>query len=58
MTRVTLERLARDLAAEIALPAADWEAIIVQAELLRRFVDGLDELPLDSVEPASIFKVT
>lgn len=54
MTRETLERMARDLAAEVSLPAEDWEAVIAQAAALQGWVKTLDQLPLHNVEPASV----
>jgi len=54
MTRDTLERMARDLAAEVALPAEDWEAVVNQAEAVLGWIALLDELPLEGVEPASL----
>ena len=54
MTRETLERLARDLAAEVTLPAEDWEAIVTQAVNMLGWIKALDELPLQNVEPASV----
>jgi hypothetical protein len=52
MTRETLERMARDLAAEIPLPVEDWQAAVDQAEKMLAIIKTLDELPLADVEPA------
>jgi hypothetical protein len=52
MSRETLERMARDLAAEIPLPAEDWQAAVDQAEKMLAIIKTLDELPLADVEPA------
>jgi Asp-tRNA(Asn)/Glu-tRNA(Gln) amidotransferase C subunit len=54
MTRQTLEHLAHDLAAEIALPAEEWDAIVTQAAAMLGWIKMLDELPLENVEPASV----
>ena len=53
MTRETLERMARDLATEFPLPADDWKAIVDQVEVLLGFIQQLDELPLENVEPTA-----
>src|SRR5262245_44349969 len=58
MTRETLERMARDLAAEITLPAEDWDAIVTQAASMLGWINALDELPLQNVEPASMAPLT
>jgi hypothetical protein len=58
MTRETLERMARDLASEINLPAEDWEAVVTQAANMHNWIKTLDELPLENVEPASVAGIT
>lgn len=55
MTRDTLQALAKEYAADYALPAEDWEAIVAQAERLLAAVAKLDELPLPSVEPPAVY---
>jgi Asp-tRNA(Asn)/Glu-tRNA(Gln) amidotransferase C subunit len=57
MTTDTLTQLAHVLAAEIALPAEDWEAVVTQARRILETVALLDELPLDRVEPGTIYEV-
>jgi hypothetical protein len=54
MTHETLERMARDLATEVSLPAEDWEAVVAQAAAMQTWIKSLDELPLQDVEPASV----
>lgn len=51
------EELARELAAELALPAEDWEAVLAQVPRVLEAVAALDELPLDAVEPAAIYRI-
>lgn len=57
MTLDTLESLTRELTDALGLSAEDAEAILAQAGSIRAAVDQLDELPLDTVEPAPVFKV-
>ena len=47
----------RQIAADYALSAEDVDNILPQAQRILDAIAGLDELPLDSVEPAFIFKV-
>ncbi len=57
VTRETLERMAGELGAELPLSAEDWESVLAQAERLAEAVATLDELPLDTVEPAAIYRI-
>ena len=57
MNRETLEQLARDFAAELAIPAEEWKMIIAQAERMRELIGMLDELPLGEIEPASAYRM-
>ena len=52
-----LERLARALADEFALPPGEWEFVARQARAALAVVAELDQLPLDTVEPAPIYRV-
>lgn len=51
MSPETMEHLARDLAAKIALPQEDWDAIVAEARQTLTVIAALDELPLDAVVP-------
>jgi hypothetical protein len=55
MTRESVAQRARELAAVFPLPAEDWPAIIDQATRVLDTVATLDELPLDTAEPAAVF---
>ena len=55
--RETLEAMAREFAAEMPLAAEDWEAVLVQVPRVLEAVAALDELPLDGIEPAAIYKI-
>lgn len=57
MTPEALERRAHELAADWPLPAEDWAAIIDQAARILDTVATLDELPLDTVEPAVVYRL-
>jgi hypothetical protein len=52
-----LERLARALVDEYALPPDDWEPIAKQARAALAIVAELDQLPLDTVEPAAVYRI-
>jgi hypothetical protein len=56
-SRETLERMARDMAAEFLLPQEDWEEILAQAKRTLDAIAMLDELPLAKVELEPIFHV-
>jgi hypothetical protein len=55
MTRESVAQRACELSADLPLPAEDWPAIIDQATRVLDTVAALDELPLDTVEPAAVF---
>jgi Protein of unknown function (DUF4089) len=55
MTRESVAQRACELAADLPLPAEDWPAVIDQASRILDTVATLDELPLDRVEPASVY---
>jgi hypothetical protein len=57
LTPETIERLLRDRTAHLPLSADDRAAVLAQAPTLLTAVAALDELPLDTVEPAAVFKV-
>ena len=57
MDRETLDRFVRVLLADIPLAPDDWAAVAAQAEQVFALVATLDELPLDAIEPAAIYKV-
>jgi hypothetical protein len=57
MTPERFAAVAREMAADFALDAEDLDAILPQAQRILDAIAQLDELPLDSVEPAPIFKV-
>lgn len=50
-------RMVRERLADVPLPAEDWEALVPQIERLWAVVASLDDLPLDAVEPAAIYKI-
>jgi hypothetical protein len=55
MTRESVARRASELAAYLPLPADDWPVVIDQVTRVLDTVATLDELPLDTVEPAVIY---
>ena len=55
--RETLEAMAREFAADMPLAAEDWEAVLAQVPRVLEAVAALDELPLDGIEPAAIYKI-
>ncbi len=55
MSPESLRSRARDLAAEIPLPAEDWEAILNLVQGVRQALQQLDQLPLTAVEPPAVF---
>ncbi len=57
MSRDVLDRLGREVAADLPLPPGDWEAVLARAAQILEAVRTLDELPLDEVEPAALYKV-
>jgi hypothetical protein len=56
MNEDVLDRIARELWAELPLPAEDLEVVLGQVRRMLKFVHSLDELPLDTVEPAPVYK--
>jgi hypothetical protein len=58
MNRAAVERRAEELAASLLLSPEDWAAIIEQATRMTEIVATLDELPLATVEPAAIYRLT
>jgi len=57
VTKDTLERMAREIGADLPLPAEDWAAVVGQVQRILEAVRSLDELPLDAVEPAPIYRI-
>ncbi len=57
VTRETLERVVQALSPDIPVPPEDWEAIVPQVRRMLEAVRTLDELPLDEVEPASLYEL-
>ena len=57
VTRETLESMARQLGADVPIPAEDWEVVVPQVRRMLDTVRTLDELPLGEAEPASIYRV-
>lgn len=57
MSRDALDRLGRELVADLPLPPGDWEAVLARAAQVLEAVRILDELPLDDVEPAALYRV-
>lgn len=57
MHRETLEMFVRQLLSDVPLPPEDWALVVPEVERMMAVVAGLDELPLDTVEPAAIYKV-
>jgi hypothetical protein len=57
LSQETLERMAREVGADLPLPREDWEAVLVQVPRVREALAALEELPLETVEPVSIYKV-
>ena len=55
MTRESVAQRACELSADLPLPAEDWPVVIDQATRVLDIVATLDELPLDTVEPAVVF---
>jgi Asp-tRNA(Asn)/Glu-tRNA(Gln) amidotransferase C subunit len=53
-----VERIARELAAELPLSDDEWKAIATQARDLLAVVATLDELPLERVEPAATYHIS
>ena len=53
-----LEARFRALAAELPIPAEDREPVLAQARWMQQAIAALDELPLEGVEPAAVYRLT
>jgi hypothetical protein len=51
------ERIAGELAKEFSLPPGDAEQIAAQARSILVSIARLDEMPLESTEPAAVYRV-
>jgi hypothetical protein len=53
----SIETRACELAIQLPLTKEDWDAIVLQARDTIRVVRGLDDLPLDGIEPAATYRI-
>ena len=55
MTRESVAQRARELAADLPFPSEDWPLVIDLATRILDTVAALDDLPLDTAEPAAVY---